>query len=240
MNIFSKTSMLFALACSIAPMHAMNENNQQITINATLEIIDQYPALYGNTQYHKMLSLNYGTNSTINDPILPGLISFEDSMYHEIVPVPAKNLIFCNNGSKIQLHDNRNQTPMVINALCKKNERLAGKDFSEQYSNEMQKFFSQPIFSENSEKNKKELENAGIVVKQETTVRAGIYNTIIKQIIWFDLPQVQWEHGTNGCSSKERIIESILNEKIAQDQSAFHALRTRELNGSFKKYTHSK
>jgi hypothetical protein len=233
MNTFSKTAVFFAILSFITPIYAMNENNQLITVDASLSISNICSVMYKGKNYHDLLAKDHNiTSTTSKDPIIPVLISPKDSMYSYITLLPAKIFEFCTNNSSIQLLDNTGVHPVLINATCKKNELLAGKNFKKQYKNEMKKFFSQLIFNETD---KEELEEAGIITKEETIISSQMFNPIIGQMIWVHFPHTKWLHGpNNGGSSKKQIVQSILHENVPHNANTYSALAQRECTGCFK------
>jgi hypothetical protein len=213
-------------------MYGMNEcdqNKQAITtINASLMFSNDNQATYATNKFHELMKTEYNiTSTTLKDPLLEVVIADQNSSWTKRTLLPAKQLMFCDNNSKIQLLSEDNKKPLIINAQCKYNPNLATKTFKKQFKNIMKDFFTEPTVAYFPEENTQELEEAKVITVQQESVilhiptRPLFYEKII--------------HGQNSCSSNKDLFQSLLHENVPHNTNVYSALAQRECTGSFNK-----
>jgi hypothetical protein len=191
------------------------------------------PIVYAPQSVHQYFHLS----SSVYDPLIMLQITDESSQVKFKKIIPLKNcynlddksvlMTLKRSGSQLYPNDlNLRNKQYLVKVLCTKNPNLPGKSFSEQLNDAATSFyeitahwspqeFGDPI--PNLIDNKVLAE----YLKIELRMSLGTETLISKQ---FEL----YEHGPNGCSSKEKLEQSIINEEI-KFQNISRFLQNREM-----------
>jgi hypothetical protein len=197
------------------------------------------PIKYATHSVHTDLNLP----STINDPVVTFKIVDDLSNVKFNKAIPLKHTFNLNGGSVLttvkrngsQLYPNNpslQDKQFLVKIVCAKNPILKDNSFALQRHTAQNEFYNDPSASIwiDEKDNIQELVKAGILKLKSTEYVMTQSNNERPEYKKHDI----FGHGTNGCSNKETLIKSIIDEKMPVNKSYFKSLKNRELTGSFK------
>jgi hypothetical protein len=260
MTISTKTSLHGLIAilymtnfATIAMEKSTNYPQLRLQDSAEKIQIITYYGMLTNDKYAPLINLpiKYATQSvhthfnlpsTINDPVVTfkvveNLNDTSNVKFQKVIPL--KHCFNLNDGSVLttvkrngsQLYPNNpslKDKQFLVKIVCAKNPILKDNSFALQRHTAQNEFYEDPSASiwVDKKDNIQELVDAGIL-KME---KSGYFMTQSIQSEKLDT----FGHGPNGCSNKETLIKSIIDEKMPVNKSYFKSLKNRELTGSFK------
>jgi hypothetical protein len=165
---------------------------------------------YASQEYHKRVFTDNYFKSSSADPVMMTLVMISENLSLNSCLVPAKYLYNLNNESTTEftkaapVHDH-DFDEYQCNLVCTKNEILPGKNFMEQYSNTMNKFYAEPV-----------IVFAGDAVefmRDGLITDAVVKPTLISATNQISMATAFAKHGTKGCSSEEAFVKTMTQEK---------------------------
>jgi hypothetical protein len=264
MTIFTKTSLHGLIAILYMTNFATiamekSTNYPQLRLQKPAEEIQviTYYGMLTNDKYAPLINcpIKYATHSvhtdlnlpsTIKDPVVTfkvveNLNDTSNVKFQKVIPL--KHTFNLNDGSLLttvkrtgaQLYPNKpslKEQQFLIKIVCAKNSILKDNSFALQRNTAQNNFYEDPSASiwVDEKDNIQELADAGILKMKET----GYFMTQSNNGRIQNKKLDTFGHGPNGCSNKETLIKSIIDEKMPVNKNRFLSLRNREINGSFK------
>jgi hypothetical protein len=213
-----------------------------LRVDCSIMIPDETEQLtaYAMKTVHAAIFKHSNVESTIKDPIILFHVQKNSAPNQFYLPLPAKLFINCTDKSLLQIHETDGsqlfkshpifqKKQLLINAVCKKNPKLDGNSFDEQFNNTMNEFYTDPGVPWVDEEHRHKLETAGIM----TTINASIPVLVFGQ----HGPTVRlinrttFAHGPNGCPNEKVFIQSIIDEQMPTNKKIFNSLMNRQITG---------
>jgi hypothetical protein len=260
MTTIKPTTLLILIPTLLIPLTAlsMEQNYKQLQLqepkkqkdllhaNCSIMIVSEMPqtTMYAMKTVHTTIFEHNNVQSTIKDPIMLFKVQKNSARNYFYLPLPAKLFVNCTEGSVLSIYETDasqlykshpifKKKQLLITAVCTKNPKLAGNSLAEQFANAMNGFYANPGEPWINEEYQGELETAGIIIVKEIrtpTIMMCPFGPIMGIISTFKL-----EHGPNGCSTENALIQSIIDENISENKNLFKSLMRRQINGSFPK-----
>jgi len=197
------------------------------------------PIMYATQSIHTRFNLP----STIKDPVVTFKIvdNLSQTQFKKVIPLKHcfnlndKSVLMIIKKPGSQLYPNNPKLKdklFLVKIVCAKNPELPGNSFAQQRGAAKNKFYNEEHHWINTESGDsiQQLLDAGILEKKGSCfIISSIGNGLPEYKKW-----KTFQHGPNGCSSDEKLRQSIIDEKIPNNKSAFKSVRNRELTGSFK------
>lgn len=204
-------------------------------INGTISMFPLEGAVtYASQEFHKLACTDKRFKSSSADPVMVTLIIISQDLSPHSCLVPAKYLYNLNDGStteftKAALWNDHDFDEYQFNLVCTKNETLPGKNFMEQYSNTMNKFYVEPVSV--TAESAVELTRDGLITD------AVVKPTLIPATNQISMTTAFAKHGAKGCSSEQVFVKTMTQEKTRPYDDSMYSLAMRRQTNP-KKISH--
>ena len=207
--IVTLSALCAALATSCMELEKPTTTKRTKFINGTISIFPgEGTVSYAVQEFHDHFFTDSRLKSSNTDPVIATLVTSKTHpLSFPLVLAPAKYFYNLNDGSIAEFTQASREEDFdeyQFNLVCVKNETIPGKNFMEQYSNDMNKFYVEPlqVLVEDME----ELAAAKLI---KDVLTLPVLNPISGEIMMASMAR----QGEKGCSSEQAFVKTMTKEK---------------------------